>query len=55
MDADFPPGKRVKFSQISVFSPFTLREVFAYNGLELLAWGFNPRWVRNAAGRWHVI
>jgi hypothetical protein len=26
-----------------------------FNGLELLAWGFNPRWARNAAGRWDVI
>jgi hypothetical protein len=49
------PLKWVKFPNISLFSPFTLREVCAYNGLELLALGFNPRWTRNAAGRWDVI
>jgi hypothetical protein len=34
------------------FSPFTLREVCAYNSLELLALGFNPGWPRSAARRW---
>jgi hypothetical protein len=26
-----------------------------FNGLELLAWGFNPRWISNAASRWDGI
>jgi hypothetical protein len=39
MGADLPPGKRVKCPHISVLVRF--------NGLELLAWGFNPRRPRN--------